>query len=44
MAQQRPQTLAEFGQLSGVGRYKLEHYGDRFVALIREFTTGSGAL
>lgn len=43
MAQQRPQTLAEFGQLSGVGRYKLEHYGDRFVALIREFTTGEAS-
>ncbi|MFO8040755.1 MAG: DNA helicase RecQ [Sodalinema sp.] len=43
MAQQQPQTLAEFGQLSGVGRYKLEHYGDRFVALIREFTTGKAS-
>ncbi|MDY6938859.1 MAG: DNA helicase RecQ [Cyanobacteriota bacterium] len=37
MAQQRPQSLGEFAQLSGVGNYKLEHYGDRFVKEIREY-------
>ena len=36
MAQQRPQTLAEFSRLSGVGDYKLQQYGQRFVDAIRE--------
>ncbi|NCJ06759.1 DNA helicase RecQ [Synechococcales cyanobacterium C] len=34
MAQQQPQTLADFAQISGVGRRKLEQYGDAFVAEI----------
>ncbi|MBD3880584.1 DNA helicase RecQ [Phormidium tenue FACHB-886] len=37
MAQTQPQTLDEFGEISGVGSHKLEQYGDRFVAEIRAF-------
>ena len=37
MSQLQPQSLAEFGKLSGVGKYKLEQYGDRFVSEIRSF-------
>ncbi|MBP0006186.1 MAG: DNA helicase RecQ [Cyanobacteria bacterium SBC] len=37
MARQRPQTLEAFGKLSGVGKYKLEQYGDRFVSVMREY-------
>ncbi len=35
MAQLRPQTPEQFAQVSGVGRRKLERYGDRFMAEIR---------
>ena len=37
MAQQRPESLMEFAQLSGVGNYKLNQYGERFVKEIREY-------
>ncbi len=37
MSQLQPQSLAEFGNISGVGKYKLEQYGDRFVSVIRTF-------
>ena len=37
MAQQQPQTLEEFRQLSGVGDYKLVQYGHQFVAEIRAY-------
>ena len=37
MAQQQPQSLPEFAQISGVGAHKLEQYGDRFVSEIRAF-------
>lgn len=37
MAQMRPQSLEEFGELSGVGDYKLEQYGERFVSAICEY-------
>lgn len=37
MAQQQPQTLAEFGEISGVGTHKLERYGEPFVSAIRAF-------
>jgi ATP-dependent DNA helicase RecQ len=37
MSQKRPQTLKAFAQLSGVGTYKLEHYGQRFVDAIRDY-------
>ncbi len=35
MAQQQPQTLAEFAKISGVGKRKLEQYGQQFTAAIR---------
>jgi len=35
MVAQMPQTLAEMGQISGVGAAKLEKYGDKFLAIIR---------
>lgn len=38
MAQMRPQTLEDFGDLSGVGDYKLEEYGQRFVSAICEYS------
>ncbi|MGJ3246692.1 MAG: DNA helicase RecQ [Elainellaceae cyanobacterium] len=34
MTQLKPQTLEQFAQISGVGRRKLERYGDRFIAEI----------
>ncbi len=37
MAQQQPQTLAEFGEISGVGAHKLDRYGEPFVSAIRAF-------
>jgi len=37
MARRKPETLEEFGQLSGVTEYKLAQYGDRFVSEIRAF-------
>ena len=37
MAQLKPQTLDDFAKISGVGAYKLKHYGDRFVSEIRAF-------
>ena len=37
MAQSKPTTLEEFGAISGVGRYKLQQYGEQFVKEIRAF-------
>jgi len=37
MAQQQPQTLEEFGKISGVGSHKLAQYGSRFVAEIQSY-------
>lgn len=42
MAQQMPQTIEEFAQISGVGRHKLAQYGERFVAEIRSFCREQG--
>ncbi len=42
MAQQRPQTLNAFGRISGVGSHKLEQYGDRFIAEIRQYCRDMG--
>jgi ATP-dependent DNA helicase RecQ len=38
MAQIRPKNLTEFGEISGVGAYKLEQYGDIFLSEIRAFS------
>ncbi|WP_204104518.1 MULTISPECIES: DNA helicase RecQ [Spirulina sp. CCY15215] len=37
MAQQRPQTRADFAQIPGVVAQKMDRYGDRFISEIREF-------
>jgi ATP-dependent DNA helicase RecQ len=42
MAQQHPQTLAQFAKISGVGARKLAQYGEMFTAEIRAFRTESG--
>jgi ATP-dependent DNA helicase RecQ len=42
MAQQQPQTLAEFAAISGVGSRKLIQYGDKFLDEIRAFRTEQG--
>jgi len=42
MSQQRPQTLDQFSQISGVGRRKLEDYGDRFTTEIRAYCRDMG--
>ena len=38
LAAQRPTTIEEFGQISGIGEYKKERYGKDFVSLIKQFT------
>ena len=43
MAEQRPGSRQEFGQLSGVGETKLERYADTFLALIREHGDAASA-
>lgn len=42
MAQQQPQSLEAFSNISGVGKHKLVQYGDRFVAAIRQFCQERG--
>jgi ATP-dependent DNA helicase RecQ len=42
MANQQPQTLAEFAEISGVGSRKLAQYGEKFVDEIRAFCTEQG--
>lgn len=37
MAQQQPQTIEDFAEISGVGTHKLNQYGDKFVSEIRAF-------
>lgn len=37
MAQLKPISLEEFAKVSGVGRYKLEQYGEQFVKEIQDF-------
>jgi len=37
MAQSKPTTLEEFAKISGVGRYKLQQYGEQFVKEICNF-------
>ncbi len=37
MAQQQPQTIEDFAEISGVGTHKLTQYGDKFVSEIRAF-------
>ncbi len=42
MAQHRPASAEHLLQLSGVGEAKLERYGERFLAEIRDAETGAG--
>ncbi len=42
MARQRPQSLAAFASIPGVGSRKLEAFGDRFVAAIRAYCEEHG--
>jgi ATP-dependent DNA helicase RecQ len=42
MAQQQPQTLAEFAAISGVGSRKLLQYGDKFLSEIHGFRAEQG--
>ncbi len=42
MAQQRPQTLEGLLEISGVGNYKLERYGERFVHALSKFCQEQG--
>ena len=44
MAQRVPRSLAEFGQISGVGSRKLEQYGQVFVDEINTFCNENGLL
>jgi len=37
MAQKQPQTLDDMAQISGVGAFKLDEYGDTFVEAIRSY-------
>ena len=37
MAQARPSSLAELGEISGVGARKLDTYGEEFLHVIRQF-------
>ncbi|MEN7551103.1 DNA helicase RecQ [Rapidithrix thailandica] len=39
MASQRPFTLSDMEDVPGVGRYKLEHYGDVFLEAIQNYIT-----
>ena len=41
MAARRPLTLNQFAELPGVGRAKLERYGDQFIAAMREHAARS---
>jgi ATP-dependent DNA helicase RecQ len=34
MVEVKPQNLAAFGKISGVGQAKLEKYGEKFLAVI----------
>lgn len=42
MAQQRPQTVEGLLEISGVGSYKLDRYGERFVNAIQKFCQEQG--
>ena len=37
IALQQPKTLDEFGEISGVGKYKLAQYGDQFIEEINNY-------
>jgi ATP-dependent DNA helicase RecQ len=43
MAQKKPQNLDELGQIAGVGAFKLDKYGEAFVAAIRAYSSDNAA-
>ena len=43
MAQSRPVTLDDFAEISGVGKQKLQRYGEEFVDAIRQFIQNPSA-
>jgi ATP-dependent DNA helicase RecQ len=42
MSRERPTTLEEFAEISGVGSHKLQQYGDRFTKAIADFCKEQG--
>jgi ATP-dependent DNA helicase RecQ len=42
MSRERPTTLDEFAEISGVGSHKLQQYGDRFTKAIADFCREQG--
>jgi ATP-dependent DNA helicase RecQ len=42
IAQQRPQSLAAFKQISGVGEYKLAEFGEQFISEIQAYCQPRG--
>ncbi|HEV8584403.1 MAG TPA: HRDC domain-containing protein, partial [Methylomirabilota bacterium] len=40
MARLRPRTLDEFREVKGVGDWKLETFGDRFLTAVRQAVAG----
>lgn len=38
LATERPTTLQAFGEIFGIGQHKRDAYGERFIAVIQEFT------
>ena len=40
MAQKAPVTIAELLDVSGVGKFKAERYGQRFITAIKKYTDG----
>ena len=43
MAQKKPATLDDLGRIAGVGAFKLDEYGEAFVAAIRAYSEGNAA-
>ena len=43
MCKKKPKTMAEFSNVSGVGRAKLERYGEIFIKAIKEFDEAGSA-
>lgn len=40
MCRKKPKTMSEFSEVSGVGRIKLERYGERFLKEIADYESG----
>ena len=42
MAQVQPESLAQFGEISGIGSHKVVQYGERFLSEIKAYRTEQG--